>query len=69
MNISKSDLNSLFRNNKQICTLHLKPSSKVSKASTQMHLGLKVSENVFVVIVGMCEESVESPYDVEQMFG
>ena len=33
-----------------------------------MHLGLKVSKNIFVVVVGMCEEPVQSPYNIKQMF-
>ena len=33
-----------------------------------MHLRLKVSKNIFVVVVGMCEEPVQSPYNIKQMF-
>ena len=49
---------------------HLEPPAEVSEASAEMHFILKLFEDLIVMEVGMCEETVKPTDDVvEVLFG
>ena len=63
------DLNGLVWQHVLIWRHHLEAPGEMSEPCTQMHVILKFLENPTMMEVSMCEKSVQSSHDVEEMLG
>ena len=62
-----SNLNSFIRNDHSWLLHHLEALDKLSESGAEVHAGLKLHEDLFVMVVGVRKQSIQTTHDVQQV--